>query len=684
LAATIKHRDDIDGLRAIAVGLVVLFHVGVPGITGGYVGVDVFFVISGYLITSLLLVEGEGRGRISLSDFYARRVRRLFPALMLVVLTTLILGTVWLLPVFQEQGELAKSAVATSLYLSNVYFWIFTGNYFDGPSDLQPLLHTWSLAVEEQFYLLWPFLFIGALWLRRGAAATLRSDLIKLVVAIFVVSLITCILTTDSHPRAAYYLMPARAWEFAVGGILPLILPKIRGDASKLGAFLSTAGIAAIIGSAIVLTEKSSFPGTNALWPTLGTAAVIAGGALNSTSLAVRALTVRPMVVIGLLSYSWYLWHWPLLAIARASSLTRSDLTRDALLGGVVAFIAAAITYRLVENPVRVKRPGPFARTAPTLWAGAAISVFMVSSAVALSLRAKYFAEHDPQYTAVISARMDTPPMRGNCHHDSPYKGLSERSKCVAGDPSHIVAVLWGDSHADHMSPVIQGYAENGSHGGILQRSFSSCRPVNAASLTVQSKDCLKFNEDVAKEIVELKKQGLEGVILSTMWASMFKDRNPYPPPAVAAMTDEQRYEEIVNAIDALVTKLEAENLRVLLVAPTYLLPAPTPQCLARHTIEECSVTRQHVEDYRKVSLAALQRIQAAHHSEHVRLWDPVQTLCDDQICLAKRGSVPMFTDDLHLSASGARLLVGSASDPLSWLTGMPTSQATSANLTTR
>jgi len=671
VSASIQHRDDIDGLRAVAVALVVLFHIGIPGITGGYVGVDVFFVISGYLITSLLLVEAEGRKRISLSDFYARRVRRLFPALMLVVLTTLILGAIWLLPVFQEQGELAKSAVATSLYLSNVYFWMFSGNYFDGPSELQPLLHTWSLAVEEQFYLFWPFLFIGILWIRRGITATLRSDLTKLVVLIFVVSFVTCVWTTESNPRAAYYLMPARAWEFAVGGILPLLLSASRLAAlkgSKLGALLSSVGLIAIIGSAVVLTEQSTFPGANALWPTLGAAAVIAGGAMNSTSVAVRLLTLRPVVYIGLLSYSWYLWHWPLLAIFRASSLEAHNLPRDILLGGVVSFIAAALTYRLIENPVRVKRPGPFASTKPTLWAGAAISIVLIGSGVLLAVSAKYLVEHDPFYASIMTARLDTPPLRKNCHHDSPYHGLSDRNKCIAGDRSHITAVLWGDSHADHMSPVMQGFADGKSHGGILQRSFSSCRPVNAASLTVQTKDCLRFNEDVAKEIVELKKQGLQGVVLSTMWASMFKDKNPDPPADVRAMSEEQRVEQIIAAIDGLVSSLEAQHLRVLLVAPTYLLPASTPQCLARHTVEECSVSRQRVDDYRRVSLAALARIQAAH-PDNVRIWDPVQFLCDDKTCLAKRGSVPMFTDDLHLSASGSRLLVESATGPLTWLT---------------
>jgi peptidoglycan/LPS O-acetylase OafA/YrhL len=668
LSASIQHRDDIDGLRAVAVLLVVLFHIGVPGITGGYVGVDVFFVISGYLITSLLLVEAENNKRISLTDFYARRIRRLFPALMLVVLTTLILGLFWLLPVFQEQGELAKSAVATSVYLSNVYFWLYTGNYFDGPAELQPLLHTWSLAVEEQFYLFWPFLLIGILWIRRHNTATLRNDLLKLVLFIFAVSLVVSVWTTESNPRAAYYLMPARAWEFAVGGVLPLILPATRDRFPRMGGLLSAGGLIAIIGSALWLTEKSAFPGTNALWPTLGAAAVLAGGALNAKSVAVRLLTMKPMLVMGLLSYSWYLWHWPLLAIPRANSIQGHDLIRDGLLGGVVAFIAAAITYRFIENPVRVHRPGPFSRTWPTLWTGAAISIFLAASAVALSVSAKYRAENNPTYAAITGYKLDTPPLRPNCHHDEPYHGLSDANKCIAGDRTKIRAVLWGDSHADHLSPLMQAFAEDGAHGGILQRSFSSCRPVDAPALMIQTKDCLHFNEDVSKEIDALEKQGLRGVVLSTMWSSMFKDKNPNPPPEIRKLTDAQRNDQIISAIDGLVTELVAQNLRVLLVAPTYLLPSPTPQCLARHPVTDCSVTREHVDVFRKISLSALQQIVAKHPGT-VRLWDPIDFLCDTEICLAKRGDTAMFTDDLHLSASGARLIAPGARDSLVWLT---------------
>ena len=319
-----RYRPEIDGLRAVAVVLVVLYHVGVPGITGGFVGVDVFFVISGYLITSLLVLEAETRGRISLSSFYARRIRRLFPALMVVVLATLLLGAIWLLPVFSEQTDLAKSAIATAFYVSNVYFWLFTGDYFGAPAALEPLLHTWTLAVEEQFYLFWPLLIIGALRLGRIRQTDLKRDLLKAVAVLFVISFVIGVWQTAASPRAAFYLMPARAWEFAVGGIVALILPREKRSAPTGAGWLSAVGLLVIIGSAVYLDDKAPFPGFNALMPTLGACAVIAGGALNQKSLAVRFLTTRPMVLIGLWSYSWYLWHWPLLAISRANALQRS------------------------------------------------------------------------------------------------------------------------------------------------------------------------------------------------------------------------------------------------------------------------------------------------------------------------------------------------------------------------
>jgi peptidoglycan/LPS O-acetylase OafA/YrhL len=665
-----NYRPEIDGLRAVAVLLVVLYHVGLPGVVGGFIGVDVFFVISGYLITSLLVQEAETHGRISLTNFYARRVRRLFPALMVVVLVTLLLGAVWLLPVFAEQTDLAKSAIATAFYVSNFYFWQFTGEYFGRPAELEPLLHTWTLAVEEQFYLLWPLVILGALRLSRRSNAHFRRSLLSLVTGVLVLSFAIGVWQTGAHPRAAFYLMPARAWEFAVGAIVALILSHKKAPASAVGTWLSALGLLLIIGSAMYLNEESPFPGLNALMPTLGACAVIAGGVLDQRSLATRFLTTRPMVAIGLLSYSWYLWHWPLLAISRAAALQSPSLSRD-LLMAAISLLAAALTYQFIENPIRYRRPGPFSTTVSTLWAGAVISVAIAGCAVLLGLSAHYVGAQ-PRYVAAETARRDIPPLRRPCHQDEPFDGLANQSRCTMGDPQNVQAMLWGDSHADHLSPLMQAYVAEHGTLGMVHRSFSSCRPLepDAARTMELTRDCMKFNAAVEEELSQLRAQGLKGVALSAMWLTMFNDKkrafSGHTLAAAVPSTDAQA-DYATKAIDEFVSKLEKHGIRVLIIAPTWIMPYRVPQCLLRRGAEQCSALREPIEVKRQAALAALRKVEAAHPGT-VRIWDPIDDLCDARVCPAQRGTTAMYTDDLHLSASAAQQLLDSAREPLTWL----------------
>jgi peptidoglycan/LPS O-acetylase OafA/YrhL len=666
-----SHRADIDGLRAIAVAVVVLFHVGIPGITGGFVGVDVFFVISGFLITSLLVAEGEKRGRISLADFYARRIRRIFPALLLVILATLALGAFCLLPVFSEQTNLAKSAVATSLYISNFYFWRYTGGYFAGATELVPLLHTWSLAVEEQFYIFWPVLLIAILKLSSRDMQRFRTNVLRVIVPLALLSFAINIWSTDASPQAAYYLLPSRAWELAIGGIIALALPKQPDQSPLWGGILSAAGIAAIVFSAFWLTNDSAFPGYNALWPTLGAGAVIVGGALSTRSFSTRLLSTKPMTYIGLLSYSWYLWHWPLLSLTRNVVLREENLLRDALIGGVLSFALASLTYHFIEDPVRKKRPGPFMAVPSTLWTGAAISIVMAGASLALALSAKYIGSQNARYAEATFARYDAPPLRNVCNHtrSNHLTKLPDRARCTIGDPNHITAVLWGDSHADHYSSLIQAFIEQRKDDeGILQRSFSACSPMaeQAQRAARPSKACLAFNQAVLEELAQLKAQGLKGVVLSSFWNAVFGVEGDYFRKGNFSSAEEKhRYAEA--AANDLITRLTAMGLKVLIVGPITRMSRPVPECLARYSLEDCSETREDIDAERKPALDALRRIAAAHpHS--VQLWDPVEGLCDSEWCPVRMGSVIMFTDAVHLTASGARQLLGSADPHLNWL----------------
>jgi peptidoglycan/LPS O-acetylase OafA/YrhL len=664
------YKAHIDGLRAVAVLLVVLYHIGIPGIHGGFIGVDVFFVISGYLITSLLLAESVQHGRIDLAGFYARRVRRLFPAMMIVVLATIGLGAVFLLPIFSEQSALAKSAIATSFYVSNFYFWRYTGDYFGSPTDFEPLLHTWSLAVEEQFYLVWPLLIIVLLKVRNGRRDTLARDLLLLLATLSVVSFSFSLWATRTQPTAAFYLMPSRAWQFGVGGILAIALSQGAKAGHVIANLLSATGLVAVIGAGLFLTERG-FPGANALLPTLGTAAVIAGNTLNSGTCVAALLSWQPMRFVGLVSYSWYLWHWPLLAIARASALERQDLTRDLSLG-LLSLLLAILTYRFIENPIRQERPGPFKATVPTLWAGAIMSVFLAVTAIALALNAKRVANSNPRYAAAEHAREDVPILRSACNIPmlSQFPGLPDVQRCTYGNAAEIRAVLWGDSHADHLSGLMQAFSAEHGDRGILQRTGSSCRtygddPVKTTAGMVKA--CEDFNIAVEKEIADLQQRGLTGVIISTMWVSVFRDPDAFVAPNIN--TSPEYYAQAEAAFDMVVTRLEGAGLRVLIVGPFHLMPSEVPQCIARHTDEDCAASRSIIERQRRVSLEMLRSVKS-RHGDLVRLWDPIDSLCDSRICPAANGGAVLYTDALHLTVAGGAALLPAARSELAWVTG--------------
>ena len=300
-----KYRKDIDGLRTIAVGSVCLSHAGFSGFAGGFIGVDIFFVISGFLITGILVQDAE-RGDFSILRFYERRARRILPALVFLIGVLFVAGY-WLFPPWQYEA-LAKSAAATALFVSNFWFLESTGGYFGNAAEFEPLLHTWSLAVEEQFYIFFPLL----IWALAGRS---RATLGGVVLMSVVLSFVASIYATTRFPEENFYLLPTRAWELGLGALLAIgPVPAIRSRV--LGEVLSWAAIVMMGLSIVILDGQSPFPGLNALAPCLATALLILVGHDQTTSVH-RVLSTRPFVGIGLISYSLYLWHWPPLVIAR-------------------------------------------------------------------------------------------------------------------------------------------------------------------------------------------------------------------------------------------------------------------------------------------------------------------------------------------------------------------------------
>jgi peptidoglycan/LPS O-acetylase OafA/YrhL len=343
-AGTIGFRPDVQALRAVAVLLVVLNHAHVPGLTGGYIGVDVFFVISGFLITGLLTREQERTGTISILKFYGRRMRRIMPAAALVLIATVVASYHWL--GYIRGAHIAEDAEWSSVFLANFHFASVGTSYLHSTEAPSTLRHFWSLAVEEQFYVVWPALFV-LLGLSRKVIKS-RLMLIVPVGVIIVASYVFSIVYTGRDATDAYFSPFTRACELAAGALLALLATETAKMPHALRTFLSVAGMAGIVVAAFAFTDDTVFPGAAVAVPVLATCAVIAGG----SSAADGVYNVKPVQLIGLWSYSLYLWHWPVLIIAEENlGHVPSGWIRLLLVAGSIALAAA--TYYLIENPIR-------------------------------------------------------------------------------------------------------------------------------------------------------------------------------------------------------------------------------------------------------------------------------------------------------------------------------------------
>lgn len=461
-SAAPARRGDVQGLRAVAVLLVVIYHSGV-GLPGGYIGVDVFFVISGYVITRMLAAELAGSGRLDLKRFYLRRIRRLLPALGL-MLTIVMLASSLLAPI-GGQKVTARTGAAAALFNANTYLAVFLGEggYFDVSSDVNALLHTWSLSVEEQFYLVFPALLLGA-WALGRRLSTISSSrsvigvLSLIAIASFVLSWaftngqagVFGSAIDDRSQLVAFYLPVTRAWQFAVGGLLALAAPRLLG--LGLGRAVNTAlaagGLAMVLFAAFAFDKQTPFPGTAALIPTVGTLLILAAGETSEANPFSRALGIGPARYLGDLSYSWYLWHWPSIAIAAA---LWPGVSHSGLYAALFSLLPAWLAYRFVESPIRfVSRPRAFR----TLGLGAACIALPLVSAVVLAASPRVTEGRTADYEGSFDGHV---VYERGCSNSVPL-GQREQPECTweVDDPKGV-AVLIGDSNAGHFSEAFIG-----------------------------------------------------------------------------------------------------------------------------------------------------------------------------------------------------------------------------------
>ena len=464
-------RADIEGLRAVAILAVLAFHAGVPHLAGGFVGVDVFFVISGFLITQQLLRPLRDGRRLSLREFYARRARRILPAAGVVLLAVLALG--WLILSPLRQVDLAHDALASALYVPN--WWFISGqiDYSRAGLAVSPLLHYWSLGVEEQFYLVWPGLLLTSAAIARRRRLALPWVVVGVLGVVITVSFALSMVLTGSNQPLAFLGSPTRAWQFGVAALLAVWLPTSRVRIPALPAWIGWIGLAAIAGAIVAFDGLTPYPGVAALLPTLGTAAVIAarggngGGPTRRWLSPAPWLASAPMRLIGRLSFTWYLWHWPVLVLTEAVAGPLAWPVRLALVLG--SALPAWLTMRLVEDPIRFARP-LLRRPGLSLSAGAAAMCLPLLAASALGTHAGDLAG-----TAVSSAVASVPasvsdpfgvtnqatggavtPAPGHARADLPtYPKACELDAatlvsppCMIGPARRGHVVLLGDSHA--------------------------------------------------------------------------------------------------------------------------------------------------------------------------------------------------------------------------------------------
>lgn len=503
-----QYRKDIDGLRAVAVGGVVIYHAFPTLLTGGFVGVDVFFVISGFLITSIIASEAEA-GKFSIAGFYERRFRRILPALAFMLAVTTIAAIVILPPA--ELDQYGQSLLAVAGFASNVLFW-HEGGYFDGPAGDKPLLHTWSLAVEEQFYIVWPLIAAGLI-------AFGRRRLLKWFVwAAIIVSMVASEIVLRHWPTQAFYLIPYRAWELGFGALLGVgALPSLRQHWQREAA--AWTGLALIAASMLFYTEALPFPGLAAVPPCLGTMLLIHAGQGAETR-AGQMLSWRPVLYVGLTSYSFYLWHWPVLVLSHIA-LNRALQPHEAALGVLTAFALAAFSLRFVEKPFRGRGTIRMSRRAALTASGAMLTAFAAAGAGAWGTKG-FEALVSPQVAAAMQATQSVNPYRTRCHNDDDSAALSPARDCTAGAGrmGGYQVLLWGDSHADHLMPGLAYLAQKNGFA-VRQSSVSGCSALAIMSNAgdPEHPDCADLHRATLREAAA--QPDLEAIVVSARWSTI-------------------------------------------------------------------------------------------------------------------------------------------------------------------
>ncbi|WAX96249.1 acyltransferase family protein [Aminobacter sp. NyZ550] len=637
-------RPDIEGLRAIAVGGVIAFHFGLSDLPGGFIGVDIFFVISGYLITRHLIQEIGRSGTVDLWCFYGRRARRLLPASLLVIATTLAAGYFILAP--SEQQLYAKGALFASSYVINLWLLRWSFDYFAADTASNPFLHFWSLSVEEQFYLLWPAFLLLVAWFRPGA----RGIALILGVVALVSFGVSAWMTSESQPWA-FYFSPLRAWEFAVGGLVSLVVAERWASGFRFSPVMGWTGIALIAVAYLSVSETDPFPGFIALLPVAGTAMLLLSGARKSAVGPASLLSLPPFQWTGKLSYSLYLWHWPVIVYA---TILWPDLT----LAGRLACLAVTVglsflSYRYVENPVRSNG-----------WLSAGslrslgLAALLTSLGVTLSFGAAQIAARSvgPEQKLIAdSAARSSSARQIDSACVASLEQTKPRSCSLGASKPQKTIVLFGDSHGDHWSTPLAKIAET-NNWRLVTYLKSSCSVAAVPTWNVRLmraySECDAWRQTAMKEIASLKPDAV--IVSQFSYSYVENDVNGGLKHLVSR-------DVWAGGLRASLAALRKTGAEVVLLGDVPVHKSYLDRCVARslwqgRSSTVCDTPRREAIDER---VSKTEQVASAG-LDGVRYVDLTELFCNDTTCPAMIGGKLTFRDRHHIATPFAATLAGS------------------------
>jgi len=629
-----SYRPDVDGLRAVAVLSVILYHSGLKAMPGGYVGVDIFFVISGFVITSAIRPDLIA-GTFSTRDFYERRIRRIFPPLFAMIAICLVIG--WFVMMPDDFKRLGQSSVANAVFLSNFYFLKDSG-YFGATAAAKPLLHTWSLAVEEQFYLLLP---LYPLLLKRWS----ERAMLWLTVGICAASLLLSILVTPYEQNLSFFLLPTRAWELLVGVLLAQgLIPAPRKSFDEWARAL--AGIGLIAFSVVFFSEKTVFPGWAAIPPVLGSALIISAGMRVGGGRANAWLASRPMVFIGKISYPLYLWHFPLLGFAGYLSLSGLGLSQ-AVAVNVLIFACAAASWQLIERPIRERRVlagqralflfGFFCVTA-TLLAG-----------LAIHFKRGMESRFDGDQLKIVRGMTDRMADRDRCMNLTNQQIASGDWCRLGADGSAGVPniAIWGDSHGEALAPGIADVATRAGRQVMFAGHHGCAIGVHFQDTGWDGRDCAAFSKATLDFLVA--SPTIRQVVLVSRWV----------PLREAPSAGNQQGMSAAASLAQVVAQLTAAGKHVWLVGPVPDVRTLVPRALYLKSmgLEQDFELRPSVDAFHTAQIRTLAVLRDLARRPGVSLVYPHEVLCLEGWCQVERDGWPLYFDDNHLTTHGAKLV---------------------------